>query len=300
VYFQTSFSCLNETYGSWNQTTFYGQKEEAQDLFKKAFAIGSPILTLTYNTITLAIVQSVSFLIATCVEYVADPKTDSFQMALDIVAYSKTEENLLFENLSAFNESCKSGEFDQAADVALKQSKIKHESAELDADIAQDTPFLTDTELLLGQEPKVIHDEKIAKKKELQREAGLIVYGVSRALAFIAKLLIPMIRSLVYFFFSTKQKMSDYYGTQADLIEMNAYKLQYESGIDEKKKQAIIAKQLKIAQRMRHKQNVFSVDYSVSRKNTEKMVAADASTKYTADDIARGDDSEESDNSAIF
>ena len=50
--------------------------------FKKAFAIGSPIPILLYNNIVLSIVNSVSFMIATCIEYVKSPTANTFDIAL--------------------------------------------------------------------------------------------------------------------------------------------------------------------------------------------------------------------------
>src|SRR5574344_886647 len=94
------------------------------NMFKRAFVIGSPVPIMTYNNIGMAVVYSVSFLISTCIEYIKEPGAETFQMALDTVAYNKTDSNLLFNNLESFNESCKSGDFDKAMEVVLNQSKV--------------------------------------------------------------------------------------------------------------------------------------------------------------------------------
>lgn len=102
-------------------------------LFKKAFAINAPFPTLTYNSIALGIVQSTSLLIATSVEYIKDPNADSFKMALDTVAYNKTRDSLMFNNLKTFNESCRTREFDKAMNVIMERT-IAKEAFEFNAD----------------------------------------------------------------------------------------------------------------------------------------------------------------------
>lgn len=102
-------------------------------MFKKAFAINAPLPTLTYNSIALGIVQSTSLLIATSVEYIKDPNADTFKMALDTVAYNKTRDNLMFNNLKTFNESCRTREFDKAMNVIMERT-IAKEAFEFNAD----------------------------------------------------------------------------------------------------------------------------------------------------------------------
>ena len=87
--------------------------------FKKAFSIGSPIPKMMYNNIVLAIVNSVSFMIATCIEYVKSPNAASFDMALDTVAYRQTMNHLLFSTLADFNKGCANVDFDNALKLCL-------------------------------------------------------------------------------------------------------------------------------------------------------------------------------------
>ena len=248
------------------------------DIFRKAFVINASLPVMVYNTITAAIVNSVSFLIATCIEYVKTPQAESFQIALDTVAYHKTFDNLLFESLTKFNEACKSGDLDVSLKVCMEQSKIKHESAEVE--IKYDSPFLSNEEI---ESDVVIHD-KGCKEKVSEATLSSISYNVSRAFLFIAKYLIPIIRGIVYMFYSSRQKISDYYTTQAELLEMNAYQLQYNNTIDVDRKKKIFDKQMKIANKFRNKANKYNVDYTPS-----KNAAADLSNReardYTINDL---------------
>lgn len=94
-------------------------------LFKKAFMINAPLPKLTYNSLALAIVQSTSLLIATSIDYIKDPNSESFNMSLDTVGYAKTRDNLLFNNLKAFNQSCLTKEFDKAMAVIMERTVAK-------------------------------------------------------------------------------------------------------------------------------------------------------------------------------
>ena len=67
--------------------------------FKKAFAVGAPIPIMLYNNIVLNIVNCVSFMIATCIEYIKNPSSNSFDIALDTTAYNLSMQNLMYINL---------------------------------------------------------------------------------------------------------------------------------------------------------------------------------------------------------
>lgn len=250
------------------------------DIFKKAFVINAPLPIMIYNSIVTAIVTSVSFLIATCIEYVKSPQAESFQIALDTVAYHKTFENLLFENLDKFNEACKNNDMDSTLKFCIDKSRIKHESA--DVEIKHDDSFMSDDDINSTEEDKVvIHD-----KKENLNEGVFsnISYNVSRVLLFIAKYLINIIRSLVYYYYASRQKISDFYTTQAELLEMNAHQLQYNNTIDVDRRRKIYDKQMKIADKFRNKANKFNVDYTSSRKIANDIANKEA-REYTIKDL---------------
>ena len=67
--------------------------------FMKAYSLNIELPMLTYNLITLAIEQSVSFLISVCIQYIKDPASEDVAAALDKVAYNNTRDNLLYQNL---------------------------------------------------------------------------------------------------------------------------------------------------------------------------------------------------------
>ena len=85
--------------------------------FVKAYSLNVEFPMVLYNLITLAIENSVSFLIAVCIQYIKDPDTQTTEAALDKVAYNNTKDNLLFNQLNNFNKACATGDID----VALKE-----------------------------------------------------------------------------------------------------------------------------------------------------------------------------------
>lgn len=260
------------------------------DMFKKAFVINSPIATMTYNSMTLGCVYSISFLIATSIEFIKDPKAGSWQMALDKTALAATDKNLMFNSLRDFNASCSNGDFDMAMDVALKQGKVRREAAEISdmVHVNPDHPVLDDSDYT--DDIEVFHDADDDNEIDygVQQE-GMIGYTVARAFIFIAKLLIPMIRNVVYLFYHTRQKISDYYAQQAQLLEMNAYQLQYNTELDEEEKKKIFDKQMRIAAKWRETARRFDVDYKNAKKQAEDTANSEAQ-QYSYDDTGYNDD----------
>ena len=142
----------------------------------------------------------------------------------------------------------------------------------------------------------VVHDNDEEKKKEEEEVVpeDAIKEGdfslstgasiLSRAAYFVARLLIPLIRNITYFFYSRRQKKSDYYTAQAELLQMNAMQLQYNTSIDEEKKKKVFEKQMAIVDKYKARANRYSIDYSMAKKSTEKMINDDTK-KMKASDI---------------
>lgn len=259
-----------------------GNVKSRTDLFRKSFGVNSPIPVMTYNNVVLAIVNSTSFMIATCIEYVKTPKNDSFDMALDKVAYSQTMNHSLFKSLALFNEACKSNEFDNTMKMCISKRIIKEAQSEID--IEDDTPFLTpdeiDKEEDVDGKKVIVHDIKLNE--------GLIestLGGVARGLVFIIKVIVPLLRGIVYYVYSTRQTIYDYFTVQAQMLEMNAYQLQYNNELDEETKKKAIEKQTKIATKFRNIANKFAIENSVASKNAEKMKDED-DDKYSSEEMA--------------
>lgn len=96
--------------------------QNRKDIFSKAFALGTDMPILIYNTIVLSIVSATSLIIATSIDYIKDARTDEFSINFDKVAYVRTKDHLLFTNLVRFNRECASGELDRSIEHVFKMS----------------------------------------------------------------------------------------------------------------------------------------------------------------------------------
>lgn len=122
---------------------------------------------------------------------------------------------------------------------------------------------------------------------------GLIIgAGALKGSVYIVKVLIPKLRNLSYFFIHTRVKISDSLSIQAQLIELNAYNLQYDDSIDSKKRDKIVAKQLKIADNLKKWSNKFAIDNKKAEKEAKDDIKSDDKTKIEdiKDNIPGGED----------
>lgn len=101
-------------------------------IFMKAYALNIEFPMVLYNLIVMAIEQSVSFLIATCIQYIKDPASQNMISALDKVAYNNTRDNLLYEQLASFNRACLTKELDDTLQNIIKNAKLNESVAEIE------------------------------------------------------------------------------------------------------------------------------------------------------------------------
>ena len=273
-------------------------------LFMKGFALKAPIVMTTYNLMVLAIEHSVSFLISVCIEYIKNNDTKTMDMALDKAAYNNAHDNLLFQQVVGFNESCGSGEIDSAFSELLKAKPVKEDgeiyistepkppveiidksddnSGLFSGEFDYNEPTNIEPIIPENDDIEVTNDEidydfsdntkpsfevpvstnelaldivalwggfTLAQKILVGTGLGLALGGaVLKGSVFIVKVLLPKLRNLSYFFIHSRVKLSDNLAIQAQMIEMNAYNLQYDndSNLDEDKRQKIAKKQLKV------------------------------------------------------
>lgn len=215
------------------------------DEWVKAFNLKMDLPIIIYNSIVLAIVSSISFLIATSIEFIKDAGSDTFTIKLDKVSYVKNKENLLFENLKKFNSSCKNGELDRSLDHIFKEGKKQ----------------------LLG--------------------TSLAVTTIVSTVAIIGIVMsiVPLTRELIFFFYNTKQNISDYFTIQADLVQMNAEYVKNNEGIrTAAERKEIAKKQQKIADEFRKIGNSLAISLKTGEKSTEKDIKL-AEKKYKVEDV---------------
>lgn len=215
------------------------------DKFVMGYKLNIEMPIVIYNTIVLSIVSSVSYLIASCLEYVKQPEDMGFEISLDKAATINSANALLFKDLTKFNNTCASGEFDKAMDFMLS-AKAKNFTGGI----------------MLGF------------------SASAIAISLAAIL-----LIIPAIRELVFLFYYTRESISNYFELQANLLTMNAYNVQNNLARDAKERKKIAANQKKIADAFNKISNKIKVNYKVAEVKAVKDNTTVEKTKYTQDDI---------------
>ena len=122
-----------------------------------------------------------------------------------------------------------------------------------------------------------IVDQKVRKFSGATAVAGITV-GI-----IIITNIIPILRELVYLFYPLRVSLSDYFETQADLLDMNAYTLKSNETIPEEDKQEIIEKQNSIASKFRDIANFFAIKSKKAEVKATKDIENSAKT-YKLDD----------------
>lgn len=84
--------------------------ENHRDLFRQCFAAKIDLGIIMYNSMTLAVINGLSYMIAVCIEYIKDPKKSGMKVALNKAGITKVKECLVYENLIKFNDSCAKGD----------------------------------------------------------------------------------------------------------------------------------------------------------------------------------------------
>ena len=230
------------------------------ELFEKAYKLNVEMPIIIYNTITLAIVSSVSYLISSCIEFVKLPDDRGFDIAMDKIGASKVKEAILFNDLKRFNKMCGDGSFDKAMDYVIKQNANNF-------------------------------------------AGGAFVFGVSSVVVILGILLaiIPLIRELIFFFYYTRAKASEYFDAQSSLLLINAYNIENNLTKDEKNKKQIVASQRKVADRFKKISNTLKVNLKTGEKKADDELNKLDKQKYKYGDKEGVLDSiPDSSNSVLF
>ena len=213
---------------------------DRKDIFKQAYRLGVEFPIVTYNTMALSIIGGVSLLISAHIEFIKMPDNKGYDIAFNNASRNKTRDKLLFKNLESFNKMCASGEFDKTMDYAIKNNiKMKHEAYE-----AQNEGVVTSISALTS---KGIW----AAGSALGGAAGLAAaHPVITAIAgiFIALIiLLRYMRDIIYYFYYSRTKVSEFLDMQSALLYMNAMNIENTLTRDDKEKAKTVEKQRRIA-----------------------------------------------------
>ena len=218
--------------------------ESRTPLWEKAYTINIELPIVLYNTIVLSIVSSLSFLISSTIDFIKSPGEDMYEVSINSVGAVKTKDNLLFKNLSKFNQSCASGELDKCLDYVFKSNS----------------------------------------KQLMGSSSGAMIMGGALMIMLITNI-IPILRELIFFFYNSRQSVSDYFAIQADLLQMNAENIRYNSSKSAEEKKNIRKKQLKVVETFRKISNALAI----KSKKAEKEAIKDNNAiqkKYKISDLS--------------
>ena len=130
-------------------------------------------------------------------------------------------------------------------------------------------------------------------------EYGMIAGGI--ALVAIILNIVPILRELVFFFYYTRTRVSDYFDVQADLLQMNAHNLEMNNNHDLKDKERIIKQQLRIADVFRRIANAIAVNSKQAEvAATKEIVNADKKIKTSEILDSAPDSAAAASSSALF
>lgn len=114
-------------------------------------------------------------------------------------------------------------------------------------------------------------------------------------------LIIPVLRELIFLFYYLRVKISDFFDIQANLLQMNAYGLEYNDTLDEEKKKVVMAKQLETAEKFRKISNKFAFEMKKAEASVDKEKKFNDDTKLmTIDDLNDLDMDSGASGSALF
>lgn len=227
--------------------------KKSNKLWDKGFLMDCEMIVVFYNTIALSIVSATSLLISATVEFVKEPDSGIIDLELAKVSNHKTKDGLLFKNLEKFNKAYKKGDIEKTLEPLLRSQRQMKESVENNGTVVMENiaAFLF---------------------------TGAMVVGLLSTV-------IPILHQLTTSLYCLRQNLSEYLSGEADIIMLNAEKVQYNRTKTPEQKKKIIAKQHKIADRFKKWANKLIIKSTKAEKDAEKMIKDDQNNKKKIGDI---------------
>lgn len=219
-----------------------------QKIWEKGYVLDNEMAIVFYNTIALSIVSAISLLTSATVEFVKNPQSDVIDLELARVANHKTKDNLLFKNLDKFNKACRKGDIEKIFNEVLKaQRQLKEET---------------------------IIKENIAA----------ILFTGAMVLGLLSTV-IPILHQLTNALYCLRQNVAEYLAGEADVIRLNAEKVQYNRAKSPEQKKKIIARQHKIADHFKKWSNKLMIKANKADAEANKKIKEENSNKSKIGDV---------------
>ena len=227
-----------------------------KDLFMRAYRLDVELPIIMYNNMVLSIINGVSYMIATSIEFIKTPNRDSFEATLNKVAFAKTKSHMLYTNIKRFNKCCSNKDFEKAMNHIISQYVSKHEGA------------------VLGTVGAAISG--------LWASSNIFKIGCVVALL---TSIIPIMRELIFLFYYTRMRVSEFFDIQADLLQVNASNIENDETMDKTKKEKIVNSQMKIVNFFRNVANKISINGRKAEVEATKDIEA-SNRKMNIDDMS--------------
>lgn len=184
-----------------------------------------------------------------------------------------------------------SGEYDENEPVNIEPVIPENDDTEVTSEDGEEDELdydFSEDEVKPAFETPIVTNEAVAVPIFL---ALLAAPAIVKGAVYLVKVLIPKMRNITYFFIHTRVKISDSLAIQAQLIELNAYKVKYDETMDEEKREKIASKQLKVADSLKKWSNKFAIDNKKTENEVGKEIKADDKIKVEdiKDNIPNGD-----------
>lgn len=236
---------------------------ESKSIWTKAYAVNAELPMVTYNTITLAIIEATAYMVSMCVDFVKSPSQDTMQIMIDKSALTKSKGHMLFKNLEAFNEAFRKGQVEKAMNHVIGEA---------------------------------------GNKKNFMGLGIYTGFGVGVAVVGIAGILfciVPLIRELIFLFYYVRVRVSDFFEVQADLLQISAYNVENNRlDLTKEERKQIATKQMKTADKFRQVSRFIGVQMSSAESKAVKDVKSAESKKFKANDVM--DELPDSASAALF
>lgn len=243
--------------------------KNTKNIWERGYAIDCEMAVVFYNTIALSIVSATSLYISATVEFVKNPESDVVDIELAKVSRFKSKDGLLFKNLDKFNKACKKGDIEKTfTDILKAQKHIKENTIRNKNGEVYITEFLTEL-------------------------FGAIITGT--AILGLLSCVIPILHQLTAALYNLRQNVADYLAGEADIIKLNAEKINYDRAKTPEQRKKIVARQMKIADRFKKWSNKLMIKATAAEKQAQKQIVADNEKKSKITDVV-----EEVPDSSIF
>ena len=219
-----------------------------QKIWEKGYVLENEMVIVFYNTIALSIVSAISLLTSATVEFVKNPQSDVIDIELAKVANHKTKDNLLFKNLDKFNKACRKGDIEKIFnDVLRAQRQLKEGTI-------------------------------------IKESISAILFTGAMVLGLLSTV-IPILHQLTNALYCLRQNVAEYLAGEADVIRLNAEKVQYNRAKTPEQKKKIIARQHKIADHFKKWANKLMIKANKADVEAQKQIKEDRSNKSKIGDV---------------